>query len=87
MDTATQVQVILEKLTNIQASIMDIQGHLGRLNDEGSGQAIQFASLVAKMDIFEKLMWIIIAATVTAMIGSVWSIILSKRNSNGKNQH
>jgi len=79
MSTET-LEVIIRQINERLASI---ERHIGILNDEHGELVIQMTALTTKMEIMEKLCWIIIGASVTAIVGSVYSLILHKRNGNG----
>ena len=78
--------VILEKINNIAStmsdmklSIKDIEGHVSVINDGSHLAAIEVAKLTTRLDTIEKFLWLVVAASVTAVVGSFYALILHKR--------
>lgn len=81
----TLEQILIEltklstKLDTSQADISDIKGHVAVINDGAHVTAIQLAALTAKIDIWEKLIWMVVATSIAAVVGAAWAVILHKR--------
>jgi len=74
------MDVLLEKINSLLVTVTDIQDHVSILNDEHGELVRQTTILVTKVEIFEKLLWMVTAASVAAVVASFWSVIIQKRN-------
>ena len=72
--------VLLEKISNIQMNIVAIQESVKVLNDHSSSTAVELAKLVTRLDAIEKFIWMIVGASIVAIIGSAWSLLLHRKN-------
>ena len=70
------------KMDNVQADLSDVKGHIAVINDGSHATAIQLAVLTSKIEMWEKLLWLVISASVVAVVGAVWSLILHRKKQN-----
>jgi hypothetical protein len=72
--------IILEKISTILEHIDSIERHVSVLNDEHGELVVQVTAIATKVEMIEKMWWIIVGSSVAAILGSVYSLILHKRN-------
>ena len=70
------------KMDNVQADLSDVKGHIAVINDGSHATAIQLAVLTSKIEMWEKLLWLVVSASVVAVVGAVWSLILHRKKQN-----
>ena len=76
-----QLTTVAAKLDNTQADVSAIKGHIAVINDGSHATAIELAVLSSKIEVWEKLLWLVISASVVAVVGAIWSLILHRRKS------
>lgn len=74
-----QLTELSTKLDNSQADISAIKGHIAVLNDGSHITAIELAVLSSKLEMWDKLLWLVVSASVVAVVGSIWALILHRR--------
>lgn len=86
-DILVQLTTVSTKLDGMKLDVNDIKGHISVLNDGSHATSIQLATLNARIEIWEKLIWLVVGAAVIALVGAIFSLILHRRNShhNGQN--
>ena len=62
--------------------IKDIMGHVEIMNAEQNIQAIEIAKMTVRLDTIEKLMWLVIGATVASVIGIIFNIFSQRAHYN-----
>lgn len=75
----TKLIELSTKMDAVQADLSDVKGHIAVINDGSHATAIQLAVLSSKIETWEKLLWLVISASVVAVVGAVWSLILHRK--------